>query len=178
MKKYLLLALLAVTAVAYAADGTFQTLRKTSTTRLTAIFSGGESVAIPATLQDTVAATFTANGTGGGTSSSVTMRVSRTGDWVSLYIPAFNAASGSGSPDRYTASVALPTWAKSTGDLIAYGGISRNNGASSGEIARVVIQGTGVVLVFRNSQGSIFTASTSGGVQNAIHVTYYVGTGS
>ena len=118
--------------------------------------------------------TFTSNGTGGGTSGSVTVHVERFGSFVIARIPDFSAASGTGSPDRYTASVALPSWALPSLARSSQSGTTRNNGANSGDLSYWSISTGGILLMFRNSVGSLFTVSSSCGLNTEAVITWQV----
>lgn len=127
----------------------------------------------------TQATTFTSDGTSGGTSSSVDIQIQRIGDWVTIFIPAFSAAAGTGNPDTYNNDTALPSWARpgsASNGLV--GGIIRNNGGSAGTPAYWQISSLGTVSMLRDFAGTDFTTSANAGLQTPASLTYYVGTGS
>jgi hypothetical protein len=72
--------------------------------------ANGGATALNYYREATHATTFTSNGTGGGTSSSVTLRITRVGRVVTVFIPAFSVSSGTGA-SAINSNTDLPSWA-------------------------------------------------------------------
>lgn len=129
--------------------------------------------------QATTSSTFTFNGTGGGTSSSVDLVYSRIGDWVTLFLPTVQATTGTSST-TLTANTALESWAipATSTATCALSNIRNNagNDTSSGQLR--VATTTGFLAIRRDGAASAFTNSASAGTQSPTTCTYYVGTGS
>lgn len=125
----------------------------------------------------TVSSDFTANGSGGGISSSVSIKLQKIGDWVTAYIPTFNASSGTGS-DRYVSNTAIPAaYRAATQQRFHGGGQGRNNGATDGtNIPLWVINTNGTFSLFRNIAASTYTNGTSCGLDNPASISWYIGT--
>jgi hypothetical protein len=125
----------------------------------------------------TTATTFTSNGTGAIASGSVNIRLQKVGDWVTAYIPTFNAGSGTGSPDRFISNTAIPAAFRPTsGQRFHGGGYGRNNGLLDGNnIPLWTIETDGTFRLFRNISGSTYTVSTNCGLDIAATIVYYVG---
>lgn len=122
--------------------------------------------------------TFTDDGTVPGTSGSVALMSTKVGDFVTVFIPAFNFAVGSGSPGTITANTALPAAQRpATTTQFASCNVIRDNAAGS-TLAGIFQIGTNGRVAFRKIQAGGFTASTSCGLQQPISITYFVGTGS
>lgn len=125
----------------------------------------------------TTATTFTFNGSGG-TSSSVTMRLQKIGDWVTLFIPGATATSGTGSTQfisntavdaafRPVSGIARQTFLT----VIESGGGTVNPGL-------LVMGLNGRITIFKDGLGQAWTNSATCGFDAPLIVTYYVGTGS
>lgn len=122
-----------------------------------------------------ISTTFTSNGTGGGTSSAVTVQIKRSGNFVTLHIPSFVAAAGTGTPLLYASNTALPEWARPPSTTYSMAGLSQNNGTNSGEIARIEVASTGIISVRRNGAGNVaFQTGATGGLNTSVTITYYV----
>jgi hypothetical protein len=122
-----------------------------------------------------ISTTFTSNGTGGGTSSSVTIRIKRVGDWVTINVPFFSASAGTGSPTTFTANTALPSWARPQSNQSLIGGLPTNNGTIDYTVGRFNISTTGVIG-FNRALGELgFTVSANAGLSTTTPLTYYVG---
>lgn len=125
------------------------------------------------------ASTFTFNGTGSpGTSGSVTLVVQRVGDFVTVFIPAVAATTGTTST-QFNANSALPTWARpATADVVGSINGGRNNGAGDDQAGVARVSTAGIVSIRRNNSSIAWTNTASAGLADAQTITYYVGTGS
>ncbi len=131
----------------------------------------------------TVSTTFTDNGTSPGTSSAVTLVLQKIGDWVTIFIPAFSATVGSGTPRAFTSNTAIPAAFRplSSSTVTLWGGSMRNNGSNTGSATipgcmQMAVAGT--MTISRDAAQTAFTASSSCGLANPMTLTYYVGIGS
>jgi hypothetical protein len=125
------------------------------------------------------ASTFTFNGTGSpGTSGSVTMLYYRVGDFVTLFLPAVSAITGTTST-TFTANSAVATWARPATTTQAFYGVPmRDNGGSATPGGWCIMQTSGLLQLRLTQSAGAFTNTMSGGTQNAFSFVYYVGTGS
>jgi len=121
----------------------------------------------------THSSTLTMNGSGG-TSASIDIKLARVGNYVSAYIPLFNATSGTSS-DRFTLNTALPTWARPNFSQTLSQGSTRNNASVDGNISAFVVPASGIFLMFRNMGGSLYTNTASAGLAGDTVLTWYVG---
>lgn len=162
MKKYLLLALLVVSAAAYAADGQFQTLKKTGT-GLTAVFSGGNSVAMNQLIEQGVStfSSVTAN-TYADSAETITLP---TGRWEVHAIGTIRALSGA----TFAAADVVVGIALRTGSTFLGGqvGVDRLNGANQNtywpfDVVVIVDVAPGSTTTVKQSTICSLTDSTTG----------------
>jgi len=125
----------------------------------------------------TKATTFTFNGSGG-TSSSVTMRIQKIGDWVTLFIPACTATTGTNSSifqsDSALDGAYRPLTAQIDGGVIPI----VNNAGALQYPGFIQINTAGSIKIYRDTVSTNFTNSSVCGLTEPIVLTYYVGTGS
>lgn len=145
-------------------------------------FESGLSIAGSSTLgtftRSSTSTTATADGTGGGTSSSFTINYHRIGDWVTMHIPAFSLTSGVGTAS-ITFNTAVDTFARPATLQQRSVCLSAQDNGNIVSTAGGWVMGTGgQVTVQRDGTGSLFTASSSCGIARGCSVTYYVGSGS
>lgn len=124
----------------------------------------------------TKASTFTFNGSGG-TSASVTLRMQRVGDWVTLFIPPVTATTGTNS-STFTSNGTLDTAYRPLTTSQNCFMTAANNGGATQDPGVVSIATNGVVTIYRDTVASNYTDASTCGVQNPTIITYYVGTGS
>lgn len=121
--------------------------------------------------------TFVFNGSGG--SVSPTIRFARRGDFVTLFLPAFSATTGTSSTKAVTSGAALDAWARPLTttqecplvDLV-------NNAATTTVQGMLRVLTTGVLELYRDASGTAFSNAASAGIGGPQCVTFYVGTGS
>lgn len=126
------------------------------------------------------ASTFTWNGTGSpGTSASITLRVTRVGDWVTLYLPSTTATTGTTST-TLTSNTALGTsFRPATLSQYAVVPILNNGGVNPATPGLLRVTTGGLVSIFKDSSLSgAFTNTSVSGTDQSFTFTYYVGTGS
>jgi hypothetical protein len=134
------------------------------------------SLGLVNTYVSSTASTFVFNGSGG-TSSSVTMRYQRLGDYVTLFLPAVSATTGTSST-TFTSQTALDSWARPIGTAGVPITAIRNNGTVTNSNGYGEINSSGIVIIYRDVASATWTNAASGGTQTAQTLTYYVGTGS
>lgn len=123
------------------------------------------------------ASTFTFNGSGG-TSSSVTLKYSRVGDWVHIYIPAFNATTGTSSTNA-TSDTAIETWARPSSTSQSFRASEiRNASTQQAYDGSWNVTTSGTLQLYRDMVGTAFTNSDSAGLNSPNVFTFYVGSGS
>lgn len=125
---------------------------------------------------DSFSTTFTANGSGSpGTSSSVTIKVTRVGDWVHLFIPGFTLTTGLTST-QLNANTAIPSGFRpqTNPQIVAFFPLT-NAGGFTIEAGLVVIGTNGIISVRRDAAGNNFTAVSSCGSSDGVSFTYFVG---
>lgn len=103
--------------------------------------------------------TFTFNGSGG-TSGTVTLRITRIGRNVTIWIPTITATTGTGST-QFTATSALPTWAWPTAGVFIFAPIIRNNGVAQGNAGLIGITSAGIITIYRDAAGTAWTNSAA-----------------
>lgn len=122
--------------------------------------------------KNTLASTWTFNGSGGST-GSVTMSWQKTGKFVTLYIPAILATTGTSS-SILTSNTALPAGVRPvTANNLPYGTI-RDNGADIAASGSLVVQTDGTLSLRRDSALTNFTNASSCGSSAACCVTYSI----
>lgn len=124
----------------------------------------------------TTASTFTFNNTGG-TSSSATLVYYRIDDWVTLFLPAINATSGTAST-LFTSDTAIEAWARPTGTATGPIANIRNNAAVVAEMGFYQVNSAGNIVIRRTTTSTAWSNAVSCGIQSAQSLVYYVGSGS
>jgi len=123
---------------------------------------------------ETYSTTFSDNGTGPGTSSSVSIVLQRVGSFVTAYIPAFSLTTGSGTPNIITAGTAMPAWARPASNQRVWGGQVYANNVTLDETPQWVVPTTGILSLRRDAGGSSFGASLPNtGLEVATTLTWY-----
>lgn len=105
--------------------------------------------------------TFTFNGSGG--SQATANDIQRVGDVVTVHIIASRATSGTSSTS-YTATAALPAWARPTSGFIISGVLVRNSGSLS-DVGTVSVNPSGDITLQRSITATAFTNATNCGFQ-------------
>lgn len=139
---------------------------------------GGGTDTLSNYIVGSTATTFTFNGTGG-TTSSITLRHVRVGDWVTLHFPSSALANTGTSTDRMTSNTAVGSSFRPATTTQSYlVPAIKNNGAGVTTPGYLEINTSGNISIFRDSTGTLFTNSAQAGPSTAFSITYYVGTGS
>ena len=135
---------------------------------------------VEATNQGSTASTFTFNGSGG-TSSSVTIRYERNGDWIKIWMPGVVATSGTAST-ALISNTALPSWASplTTSQFVRGPSDMTGTGGSTTSPGILQIESNGILVLQRDNVPTPFaaTATAGCGCDEQFATIYYVGTGS
>lgn len=151
----------------------------TSATGLKVATTGGTPSVFNYYEETTHATTFTANGTGSpGTSSSVTLRITRIGNFVSIFVPTFNATTGTTTTSFSADTVLLARFRPSATTNAVHGGLIRNNAATGTQIPMFQITSAGAIVMARSAAVDAFTNTASAGLAVPATFSYYIGTGS
>jgi len=110
--------------------------------------------------EDTHASSFTFNGTGSpGTTSSVTINITRIGKIVLLRVPSATATTGTNST-RLSSNTALPSWARPATECYISGVRTRNNGGTLTTCGLWQVETSGIIRLYRLQD--LATAFTDG----------------
>jgi hypothetical protein len=121
----------------------------------------------------TTATTFTFNGSGG-TSSSVTLTIRKTGNFVTIHFPVITGTSGTGSTAFISNTAISATFRPSA--LEQRGVIPQilNNSLLQTNVGMVFVDTNGIVTMFRDPVGLAFTNSSTCGSNTAFTMTYFI----
>lgn len=121
----------------------------------------------------TTSSTFTFNGSGA-TTGSLAMAWRKEGNFVTLNLPAASAASGTGST-ALVSNTALPTSVRpaSTQRGVLVNMLDNASGVSASGMFS--ISTGGILSIFRDGAGNVFTNSATAGTQNNQTIVYFVG---
>lgn len=133
----------------------------------------GTERAIANATTGTTSSTFTFNGSGGST-GSLTLTWQKTGNWITLNIPAAQATTGTTST-VLTSNTALAATARPTTNQDSAIMIIRDNGAGVAPAGLARVLTSGIIELYRDGSGAAFTNAASGGTNTNTSVTYFVG---
>ena len=122
--------------------------------------------------RNTLATTFTFDGTGGST-GSLTLTWQKFNRFVTLNIPAALATTGTGSVSLIS-DTALPAGVRPAADQLQAGGSSVNNGADVTGQGIVIVSTAGLISIRRDAASTAYTNSASGGLGLPTTITYFV----
>lgn len=105
------------------------------------------------------ATTFTHDGSGG-TSSSQTLKITRIGRVVTVYIPAFTCTTGTNST-VLSANTVLPSWARPAATLFGCNQNYTNESGTSTETLHTTIEADGDLKFYVRGGGTFFTDATT-----------------
>ncbi len=126
----------------------------------------------------TTSSTFTFNGTAGGTTSAVTVRYQRVGDYVTVFIPVVSANSGTSS-GQLISNTAVATWARPlTTNCVSECPVILDNSVATNAVGILFARADGLFSIAKNKNFTAFTNSSTCGTGDNFVATYYVGTGS
>lgn len=120
----------------------------------------------------TTATTWTFN-SAGGTSASVTLRYTKIGNVVTLYIPGVTATSGTGSTE-FASNTAIDTAARPIRAIDTQCFVTNNNTAIASPMGRLTLGTNGLFLFNRDLNGTSFTNSSNCGINAAVLISYIV----
>lgn len=108
--------------------------------------------------------TFSDNGTGPGTSGSVSISTQIVGGYVFFNIPSFSLTSGTGSAS-INSNTALPASFRPANDVWLPCNTVRNSGAAvGGGVVRII--STGTIIIYRDGNLTAYTNASSCGLNN------------
>lgn len=126
-------------------------------------------------VQGTTATTFTFNGTGGGSTGSLTLTHQKIGQFATLNIPAALATTGTSSTSL-ASNTAIPAAFRPSTAQYGSGGAIKDNNAATTDTAAWIIGTDGIITLRRNHSGTAWTNSAaSSGLSDPITIVYFVG---
>ena len=124
-------------------------------------------------VKGTTASTFTFDGSGGST-GSVTIVLAKVVKVVTAHIPAILATTGTGSASLVS-DTAVAAAFRPTSTQYAPCAVIQNNGANVTVIGLMSIASSGIITVQRDTTGTAWTNTATGGVSTEFNFTYYIG---
>jgi hypothetical protein len=118
----------------------------------------------------TTSTTFSFNGSGG-TSSAVTVRYTRIGNVVTIFIPNSTATAGTGST-TYTSNTAIDSWARPARVISSSAFVTNNNSVITSPFGRFNLGTDGIFTLNRDNSSTAFTNSATAGVNADISFSY------
>ena len=119
------------------------------------------------------ASTFTFDGAGG-TTGSLTLQWQKSGNFVTLFLPAVQGTSGTGST-TLTSNTALDAAVRPTTAQELSSTANRNNGGIDGDkTASITIGTNGIITIKRDAAGAAYTNASSCGTSFATTLSYYL----
>ena len=125
---------------------------------------------------DTTCAANTFSGSAGGAASGVcALKIRRVGSLVSVVVPAMVSIVPTSNSDHLVSSIAVPSWARPTSASYTSITVSNNGAAVTTVLGIVGMQPSGLIYVFRDSNGTNFTDSQNAGWRQQYILTYPYG---